>query len=203
MKFPHPTPPDEELMLAYGAGDEEAFVILFKRYNVRIFNYLIRHLGNRARAEDLLQETFLRVHSHRKSYQPSAAFSTWIFTIATNLLRDSALAARRQSNVIEFDEIREQVAVGATVSKSIPIAAEGSAETKYGEKEVAQHIRRAIQSLPSDQREVILLAKYEGFKYEQIAEILSITASAAKVRAHRAMKALEKILKNRLGEFLA
>jgi len=187
-------------MLAYGAGDEEAFVILFKRYNVRIFKYLLRHLGDRARAQDLLQETFLRVHSHRKSYQPSAAFSTWIFTIATNLLRDSVLAARRRADVIVPEEITGKVPMRAGSSEPVSISSTKSVEDEYSEREIAYHIRQAVRSLPPDQREVILLAKYEGFTFEEIAKILNTTVNAAKVRAHRAMKALEKILRERFGE---
>lgn len=189
-------------MLAYGAGDEEAFVTLFKRYNKRLYNYFLRHLGDRATAEDLLQSTFLKIHRGRESYQPTAAFSTWVFTIATNLLRDSAVAARRQAHVIQPEEIRGKVAIGAGSSEPVSVQSAKSAEDEYGEREIAYHIRQTIQSLPPDQREVILLAKYEGFKFEEIAKILNITLTAAKVRAHRAMKALETILKERFGELI-
>lgn len=203
MKSSRPEPPDEELMLAYGAGQEEAFVKLFERYNARIFNYLLRHLGDRARAEDLLQETFLRVHSHRKSYRPSAAFSTWIFTIATNLLRDSAVASRRRAQVIQAEASTGKAVTRADSSEPVAAHTAKSAEEACAESEMAFHIRKAVQALPSDQREVILLAKYEGLTFEEIAHILNITANAAKVRAHRAMNALEKILRERFGELRA
>lgn len=184
-------------MLAYGAGDEEAFTLLFHRYELRVFNYFFRHLGDRAAAEDLLQTTFLKIHRRRKSYQPTAALSTWIFTIATNLLRDWALSARRHANVVELDAVRDQVAMGGGLSESIATSDKKDPETACAEREIAGYLREAVQSLLSDQKEVILLAKYEGFKYEEIAEILNITVSAAKVRAHRAMKSLEKILQAR------
>ncbi len=77
---------------------------------------------------------------------------------------------------------------------------ERTPEVGYGKNQIAEQIRRAVQSLPAEQKEVILLAKYQGLKYQEIAEILNITVSAAKVRAHRAMRALEKILKDRLGK---
>lgn len=198
MKPPPAKPSDKELMLAYGAGDEEAFTLLFQRYKLRLFNYFLRHLGDRTAAEDLLQTTFLKIHRIRKSYQPSAAFSTWIFTIATNLLRDYATAARRRAQVIELGEVRREIATGSSVSESNAIAETKSPEDEYGEREMVNHIRQAVESLPAEQKEVILLAKYEGFKYEEIAEILNITVSAAKVRAHRAMKSLQKILEARL-----
>lgn len=200
MKSPTTAPSDEDLMLAYGGGDEEAFVLLFQRYKQRIFNYFLRHLGDRAAAEDLLQTTFLKIHRVRKSYRPSAAFSTWIFTIATNLLRDYKLSARRHGNVIELEEMREKVARAGSFSEPAILSDEKTPELGYGEKEIADRVRQAVQSLPSDQKEVILLAKYEGFRYEEIADILSISVSAAKVRAHRAMKALEKALKERFSK---
>ncbi len=202
MKSPRPEPSDEELMLAYRDGNEEAFVLLFKRYNVRIFNYLLRHIGDRAKADDLLQDTFLKLHRRRKSYEPLAAFSTYIFTIASNLLRDAKVSATRHANVIELEGVSEKIAMGAGSSEPVHIQTRKSTEDEYVEREIGHYLRQAIHSLPSEQREVILLAKYEGFKYEEIAEILNITVSAAKVRVHRAMIALEKILKSRFDNSL-
>lgn len=194
------TPTDEELMLAYGAGDEDALVILFQRYKLRIFNYFLRHLNDRAAAEDLLQSTFLKIHRVRKSYRPTAAFSTWVFTIATNLQRDYKLSARRHPHVVELEEVRVKAAGGSGFAGPVMLSDERTPEIGYGKYQIAEQVRRAVQSLPYEQKEVILLAKYQGLKYEEIAEILNITISAAKVRAHRAMRALGKILKGRLGK---
>ena len=194
-----PTPSDEELMLAYRDGDEEAFTLLFKRYELRIFNYILRHIGDRALAEDLLQNTFLKVHRSRKSYQPSAAFSTWIFTIASNLLKDAARVQKRRADVVELEEVRERIATGSGSSQPVPMPRQQNPEVETGEREIADYVRQAVQALPSDQRQVIILAKYEGFKYEEIAEILNTTPGALKVKAHRAMKFLQRILSGRLG----
>ena len=185
-------------MLAYRDGDEEAFNLLFKRFELRIFNYFLRHIGSRSLAEDLLQNTFLKVHRSRKSYRPSAAFSTWIFTIASNLLRDAARAERRQANIVDLEEARDKVATGSGPLGSVTMSRPQNPEVESGDREIADYIRQAIQALPLDQRQVIILAKYEGFKYEEIAEILNTTPGALKVKAHRAMKTLAKILKARL-----
>ena len=186
-------------MLAYRDGDEDAFVALFNRYNVRIFNYFHRHLADRTTSEDLLQNTFLKVHRQRKSYQPSAAFSTWIFTIATNLLRDHLDKTRRRDNLNELTAAKDSAGIGGGSTESVPEQSRKSVEDDYAEKEMAHHLSQAIQSLPFDQKEVILLAKYGEFRYEEIAKILNITTGAVKVRVHRAMKNLEKIVKDRLG----
>ena len=195
------TPSDQELMLAYRDGDEEAFTFLFKRYELRIFNYILRHIGNRALAEDILQNTFLKVHRSRKSYRPSAAFSTWIFTIASNLLKDAARKERSRVGIVELDEARERMATGSGPLEPVSSSGQQNPEVEYGEIEIADHVRQAVQSLPPDQREVIILAKYEGFKYEEIAEILNTTPGAVKVKAHRVMKTLGKVLKERLRVF--
>ncbi|MEE9145557.1 MAG: sigma-70 family RNA polymerase sigma factor [Candidatus Binatia bacterium] len=197
MKSP-PTPADQELMLAYQDGDEEAFTLLFKRYELRIFNYFLRQIGSRPLAEDLLQNTFLKVHRSRRSYQPSAAFSTWIFTIASNLLRDAARVEKRRGGIVELEEVRERIATGSSPSEPFSLPRQQNPEVETGEREIADYVRQAVQALPFDQRQVIILAKYEGFKYEEIAEILNTTPGALKVKAHRAMKTLERVLKNRL-----
>jgi RNA polymerase sigma-70 factor (ECF subfamily) len=195
------TPSDEELMLAYGGGDEEAFTVLFKRFELRIFNYFLRHTGGRSLAEDLLQNTFLKVHRSRKSYRPSAAFSTWIFTIASNLLKDAARVEKRRADFVELEEVRERIAEGSSLSEPLSVSRQQNPEVEVGEREIAGYIRQAVQALPFDQRDVIILAKYEGFKYEEIAEILNTTPGAAKVKAHRAMKTLEVVLKDQLGVY--
>src|SRR5712692_509431 len=82
-------PTDEELMLTYQGGSKEAFEELFARYRTRLFNYFRRSLGDPVQADDLLQTLFLQVHRARHTYQPAAAFSTWVYTIARNLVRDA------------------------------------------------------------------------------------------------------------------
>lgn len=198
MKSPR-SPSDQELMLAYRDGDEEAFTLLFERFELRIFNYFLRHIGSRSLAEDLLQNTFLKLHRSRKSYQPSAAFSTWIFTIASNLLKDAARVEKRREGIVELEEARERIATGSSPLEPLSMPRQQNPEVETGQREIADYVRQAVQSLPLDQREVIILAKYEGFKYEEIAEILNLTPGALKVKAHRAMKTLERVLKDRLG----
>ncbi len=172
-------PTDVELMLAYQRGDIEAFEELFSRYQGRLFSYLYRSLGDRAEAEDLFQTLFLRLHRARKTYRPEAAFSTWVYTIARNLVRDAL----------------EKKAVG---EKAFGPEAEGETqntpEVALGQKELALRLQKAFLSLTPQQREILWLSKYEGFSFPQIAEILGCSVSAAKVRAFRALKALKEAL---------
>jgi len=188
-------PTDEELMLTYQKGSKEAFEELFARYRTRLFNYFRRSLGDLVQAGDLLQTLFLRVHRARDTYQPAAAFSTWIYTIARNLVRDAldkerAERARRETtrqSRRETDEepvpVEERIADEHTVP-----------ETRLHRKELAARLQQALLSLSLEQREVILLSKYEELSFSEIAAILGCSVTAAKVRAFRALKALRVAL---------
>lgn len=169
-------------MLAYQAGDAAAFETLFQRYQRRIYNYLLRHLGDWTVAEDLFQRTFLRLHEARGRYQPTAAFATWLYTIATNLLRDEL--AKRGS--------RPRLEPGAEDAPEQPVhrVSGGSPEHRVAASELCERIRAAVRGLPAEQREAFILGKYEGRSCREIAAILGCTEGAARVRIHRAIKAL-------------
>ena len=102
---------------------------------------------------------------------------------------------------MELEEVRERVAGGSSLSEPLSIPRQQDPEVEVGEREIAGYIRQAVQALPFDPREVIILAKYEGFKYEETAEILNTTPGAVKVKAHRAMKPLEVVLKDQLRAY--
>ncbi len=100
---------------------------------------------------------------------------------------------------MELEEARERIATGSSPLEPLSMPHQQNPEVETGEREIADYVRQAVQDLPFDQRQVIILAKYEGFKYEEIAEILNTTPGALKVKAHRAMKFLQRILRGRLG----
>lgn len=175
---------DEELMLAYGAGDREAFEELFERYRDRIYRYLLRHHGDWTVAEDLFQRTFLKMHEARRRYRPTSSFASWIYTIATNLLRDEARS--RGASTIE-----------PAGERPIPERAD---ETSAPDgpalgRELAERIATAVRQLPPDQREAFVLGKYEGLGYREVAQILGCSEGAVKVRIHRALKALGQVVR--------
>ena len=177
---------DEELMLEYATGKVEAFDELFRRYGEKIYNLFLHSLRNAEIAQDLLQESFVRVIKARHRYKPEKAFSSWVFTIAMNLLRDKYREeSRRQVHLSDngFDEEFAQVADPG-----------GEPQQTMEKIQIKEVVEEALQTLPADQREVIILSKYNGFSFLEIGEILKLSPAAAKQKAYRGMQNLRKKL---------
>ncbi|MBI4572132.1 MAG: sigma-70 family RNA polymerase sigma factor [candidate division NC10 bacterium] len=176
-------PSDLELMLAVKAGDRTAFEQLYRRYRDRLYAFLVRYTGDPSSAQDLFQETFLRVFRDRARYEPRAAFATWLFTIARNLFLDSVKRAWTPGTFIEPE----------TATLSIPDPTPGPLET-LAQEEAEAVLRRAVASLAEEDRAILLLSRFEGLRYREIAKILGTSEGAVKVRAHRALQALRRAL---------
>ncbi len=180
----HPAgPSDEALMQDYQAGDLSAFDVLYVRYEKRVFSYLLRQIGDPEAAADLFQETFLRLHRSREDYDPNRSFLAWIFTIAGNLVRTEF--KRRSSRLDERAETDVEHIGGGTPT-----------DARAEQAEMADRIRAALDALPQEQRQVILLNKCEGLSYREIAEITRSTAAAVKQMAYRALLGLRNRLKD-------
>lgn len=177
-------PSDEELMLALKAGDRAAFDALYRRYRGRLYAFLVRYTGDPAAAQDLFQETFLRVFRERARYQPRAAFAAWLFTIARNLYLDSVKRAGIPRPAPGTEVATEE----APDSQPDPLAA-------LERREVDALLRRAVATLAEEDRAILLLSRFEGMRYAQIAEILGTSEGAVKVRAHRALQTLRHMLR--------
>jgi len=177
-------PSDEELMCRVQKGDMNAFELLYDRFHSRLFHYILRFIGERTLAEDILQETFLRLLKGREGYRKNFGFSTYLFTIARNLCFDNFKSW--QKSHLQFG--REDRVDRAGNSSS-------AAHKLLEEAEMARILQNEIQTLPEDQREVLLLSKYSGLSYNEIAKITGSTPSAAKQKAYRAMVSLKEKLK--------
>jgi RNA polymerase sigma-70 factor (ECF subfamily) len=173
---------DESLMEEVRRGSPEAFRILYDRHHRSVFNFLLRFLGDRRAAEDLLQETFLRMFTHRDAYRPIAAFRTWLFTIARNLLIDRRRRAGGRPESPE-DEIVQEV---ADPSPGPLAALEG--------RELGERLQIAVDRLPPFQREVVLLSRFAGLSHEEIARVTGASRPAVRVALHRALRRLRDLL---------
>ncbi len=174
--------PDEALMEEVKAGSLTAFQALYDRHSCRVFNFLLRSLGDRQIAENLLQETFLRVFFHREEYRPTAAFRTWLFTIARNLLIDHL----RQRGRIPEEGGEEQIEA---------LADPGATPLQEAEaRELGERLQAVVLRLPPSQREVLLLSRFAGLDHEEIARVTGASPTAVRVTLHRALRRLRDIL---------
>lgn len=186
---------DQEWMLRLKAGDDEALSVLVAEYRDPVVRFLSRMVHQQALAEELAQEVFLRVYRSRKSYQPRARFSTWLYRIATNVglnaLRDGRMRRLRETSMEDMPSDAARRAVLAD-----PAA---NAEQAMLEAERRQEIRRAIEALPEKQRLAVLMHKYQEMDYAEIAEVLGCSESALKSLLFRAYETLRETLKPLLG----
>jgi len=179
---------DAQLMLRVREGDETSFALLLERHRGPVVNFLYRMVQDRAVSEELAQEVFLRVYRSRTSYEPTAKFTTWLFRIATHLalnaLRDNKKAKGQES----LDEVPGEGIERQVADRQPTIEQELIRNTQLKE------IRLAIEALPEKQRAAVLMHKYEGLEYAQIAGALRCSESAVKSLIFRAYQTLRSRL---------
>ena len=180
--------PDADLMLRVREGDGESFELLLHRHRTTVVNHLYRTVHNRAIAEELAQDVFVRVYRSRERYQASAKFTTWLFRITTNVALNWRRDTRRQSAELGIDELSSSVRKFEFRDRKLPMDEAMIREHK------AQEVRLAIQSLPSKQLAAVLMHKYEGMDYAQIADVLNCSVPALKSLLFRAYEHLRREL---------
>lgn len=190
---------DVQLMLEVKAGDEQSFALLLHRYRSPVINFLYRMVKNRAQAEDLAQEVFLRVYRARGGYEPSAKFSTWLFRIATNLALNAARDTRHQKKEISIEQPAGENEEGE--ERPLEVAEPGAnIEQHLVEEARSRMIRQAVEKLPEKQRAAVLLHKYEEMSYGEIAKSLGCSESALKSLLFRAYETLRVELAPLVGQ---
>jgi len=177
---------DVQMMLDVKAGDEASFDFLLQKYRSPLVNFLNRMVRDRATAEDLAQEVFLRVYRARKQYTPSAKFTTWLFRIATNVALNSVRDTRYQKMEVSLDAPSDDQNLAP---RELP-AREMRIDEHMVDRDRTEIIRRAIWSLPEKQRAAVLLHKYEEMDYVEIAKILDCSEGALKSLLFRAYETL-------------
>jgi len=185
--------PDVRPMLQVKAGDAAAFTELVLRYQNRLLTILEHLVSNREQAEDLAQETFLRVFRARERYEPGAKFSTWLFTIANNVA-SNALRSRSRRREVGVPEGNGADSAPLALDQ-LAKAASGFMPTRALDKaEQAEMVRHAVAALSERQRMALLLAKFEGMSYQDIAMTMDLSVQAIKSLLSRARVNLKEIL---------
>jgi RNA polymerase sigma factor (sigma-70 family) len=180
--------PDEVLLGRYARGDAAAFASLYHRHEMRTWRYIERNVGNRATADELMQEVWFAVAREAPRYRPSARFTTWLFTIARNRIIDWARARRPQTSLESLGHEAGAVVMQlSTEPSSGPLAAAVAAEQSSA-------LAQALAQLPTEQRDAFLLHIEAGLSVEEIAAIAGVTFETAKSRLRYARMKLRDLL---------
>ena len=172
---------DEELVEACLAGEDSAFDVLLGRWEKRIRGAIYRLVGSDEEARDLCQEAFLKAYKSLRSFKQEARFSSWLYQIALNLCRDR-IRRRRGKTMVSLDELEEG---GAAMPVAGPTALD-----LLQERDTSRLVAQAIEALPDEQREVIILKEYQGLTFLEIAQVLDVPISTVKTRLYRGLDQL-------------
>jgi RNA polymerase sigma-70 factor (ECF subfamily) len=184
--------PSEDLMTRIAKDDTDAFEILVNRHQTSVLNLIYRFIGDRAGAQDLAQEVFIKVWQAARDYEPKAKFTTWLYRITVNLCLNELKSARRRrwfsfyrSDGDSEDAIEENFSDGSPTAEDLLLARERN-----------HQITDALQSLPDNQRMALILKRYDDLSYEEIARILGCSVSAVESLLVRAKRTLQEKLRN-------
>lgn len=180
---------DEELMLAYAAGDVAAFEVLVSRHERPLFNFILRSVGRREVAEELLQETFVRIIKSAPKYQTTAKFTTWAYTIARNICIDRARKFRNRQEYSLNQAIGGDVN-GATFQDHLVDDAASSGSVDVDKRVFLERLQAALDQLPEEQRDVFMMREFSGLKFREIADVLEVGVPTVKSRMRYALEAL-------------
>ncbi|MBT1696150.1 sigma-70 family RNA polymerase sigma factor [Fulvivirgaceae bacterium PWU4] len=169
---------DELIMEAVKRGELQQATLLFERYHKRIFNFLARMTMDRALAEDLTQNVFLRIIKYRTSYREGNKFQSWIYQVARNVFSDHYQANKNKfSDFVDVEKISDHMA---------------DLEEHEAQDEKEKLLHQSMARLSEEQRELLVLTRFQQMKYEEVAAIMDTTVANIKVKVHRAILKLRE-----------
>ena len=192
-------PSDRELIQRYRKGDLEAFDTLIKRYEKPLFNFIYRLIGNKATAEDIFQEVFLRAIKGLSKYRHQKKFSSWLYRIAHNLIIDTVRKEKREKIISLETKVNESQGESRLLKDTIP-------DKRYlphhhlERKELRKRLEEALESLPFEQRQVFILREQAQLPFKEIASLLNCSLSTALGRMRYALKNLRSQLREEYEE---
>jgi len=174
---------DEALMLDYAKGSERAFVELYRRFEPRLYGFLIQRLSKKHKqlASDLFQKTWLNVHAGRNGFDPTKKFSSWLFTIAINALRDHLSLKEERIEKSSLEDFPEPTSLQ-------------NQENELMKELTKKDLHTVLDQLPPMQREAILLCELEGFSSSEASAMMNLSDGAVRQLLFRARTALKKLL---------
>lgn len=171
---------DRSIMQKVKFGDVDKMAVLYERYKKPLFAYFFRIIENREQSEDLVQTVFYRMLKYRKQYRGDGKFTTWMFGIAHNLVADTF---RENKKIVASDKVLE-------IKQS---ETQEDADLSIEKKEQIQTMRLSLRKLSFEKREALILSRFHGLKYREIADILNINENSVKQRVFRAIEELRQI----------
>jgi RNA polymerase sigma-70 factor (ECF subfamily) len=184
--------PDVKLMIQVKNDIPGAFETLVERYQHRLLGVMYHLVGGREEAEDLTQDVFLRIYRARKGYRARAKFSTWLFTVANNVASNH-LRGKARSRSVPFGRSVSDSQGVHSAEEHVP-GREGTPSTQMRQAELSEVVRQALEGLGEDQKMAVLLNKFEGMRYSEIAEIMGRSEVAVKSLLARARSVLRERL---------
>jgi RNA polymerase sigma-70 factor (ECF subfamily) len=183
---------DEELIIRVQSGDSSAFDILVDRFKVRLFNYLYRMVGNRDEAEELAQETFVKAFIHADKYKTIAKFSTWLYTIGTNLVRNRIRSRKRAP---QFLSLWQRDGDSETNERPIDLPDRSrQPDSQFNDKELEGIINDAIGRIPEKYRTSFILREINQLSYEEIAAATGLKLGTVRSRINRARNYFRRLV---------
>ena len=188
---PGSQPDINALIESHLRGDPRAFGEIVSRFQVRLLNFVYRMIGDRERAEDLVQEAFLRVHRHLHRFDRTRKFSTWIYTIASNLAKNE-LRNRGRSPLVAFEQTRPRDEEDGRPIEFQDLA--NRPDDLYEQRQLKSLVDQTVAQLSSHHREVFVLRELEGKSYEEISEIMHCNLGTVKSRLNRARQSFAELI---------
>src|SRR3954469_25029657 len=182
---------DGGVVEAFLGGQERAFQELAERYQTRLLNFIYRTIGDRERAEALVQEVFIRVYRHLHRFDRSKKFSTWVYTIASNLAKNE-LRNRSRNPLVLFQTVQKNFQ-----DEDRPLQFEDTTsrpDDMYRKRHLREIVEESVAKLPEHHRNVFILRELEGKSYEEIAEITECNLGTVKSRLNRARNSFAEII---------
>ena len=183
---------DAELIEKFLKGDISAFNSLIGRWEKRLYNFILRYLGNRDEAKDLCQETFIRAYRNLKFLRDPQKFSTWMHQIALNTCRDHLKKCQRR-NTFSLNGFHNPEETAANPEIEMEKTTVSDPDMAAQNRDARELLNKALQSIPEEQRVVIIMKEYQGLKFTEIAGALDISVNTAKSRMYYGLSALKKV----------
>jgi RNA polymerase sigma-70 factor (ECF subfamily) len=171
---------DEVLMRLVRDGDLAKLGLLFERHHTSLYDFFYRTTGDRGAAEDMVQDVFVRILKYRRTFRNQGRFVGWLFHIARNTRADHFRSRQRE------ERLSGEEAETPSTAPAVHEVMEADEQRSI--------LHKALMQLPDEKREVIVLARYQGMKHDQIAEVLDVDVGTARVRLHRAINELRSLV---------